>query len=30
MDGVDDFRVEGDGIAEVRLFSADQPTEDSF
>ena len=30
MDGVDVFRVEGDRIAEVWLFSADQPAEDSF
>jgi predicted SnoaL-like aldol condensation-catalyzing enzyme len=30
MDGIDVFRVEGDRIAEVWLFSADQPTEDAF
>ncbi|MEQ0558467.1 nuclear transport factor 2 family protein [Amycolatopsis sp. NEAU-NG30] len=30
MDGVDVFRVEGDRIAEVWLFSADQTTEDAF
>jgi len=30
MDGVDVFRVEGDLIAEIWLFSADQPAEDSF
>jgi len=31
MDGVDVFRVDGDGrIAEVWLFSADQDTEDAF
>jgi uncharacterized protein len=30
MDGIDVFRVEGDRIAEVWLFSADQPAEDAF
>ena len=30
MDGVDVFRVEGDRIAEVWLFSADQKAEDAF
>jgi hypothetical protein len=30
MDGVDVLRVEGDKIAEVWLFSADQQVEDAF
>lgn len=30
MDGIDVFRVDGDRIAEVWLFSADQPAEDAF
>ena len=30
MDGVDVLRVEGDRIAEVWLFSADQQAEDAF
>lgn len=30
MDGVDVLRVEGDKIAEVWLFSADQQAEDAF
>jgi ketosteroid isomerase-like protein len=30
MDGVDVLRVEGDEIAEVWLFSVDQPAEDAF
>ena len=30
MDGVDLLRIEGDQIAEVWLFSADQQAEDSF
>ena len=30
LDGVDLLRVEGDRIAEVWLFSADQQAEDSF
>jgi ketosteroid isomerase-like protein len=30
IDGVDLLRVEGDGIAEVWLFTADQQAEDAF
>ncbi|MFG1812257.1 nuclear transport factor 2 family protein [Kribbella sp. NPDC049174] len=30
QDGVDVLRIEGDRIAEVRLFSSDQEAEDAF